>query len=163
MIAVILSQHLRIQKAVRYLESRLDGSRAVIFTSSTVGPAIQLPIGVDVALVGTQGAGRSSARRLPSGLQSRLAASASSGSPLAATVSKWIKSADWKMRYARRLLAVIENAGSSTAFVTAERLIDEMNARVEDSGYSEIAVFDVFDLGVAVEAGERFGCRVIVR
>jgi len=85
------------------------------------------------------------------------------GSGLGVRIDRSVRSAEWRLRYLDRILAVVESRKDSHWDLQNPALVEVLNSEVSDETGTEIAVFDLFDLPAVLSHARDRTSRVVVR
>ena len=160
-VILLMRQPLRLPQALTYLERLPDDTKPILLTAAPSSALPGVAEYVDVRNPSPQHRSRPST--VSHSLRARAGSWTKSGSGLGMRVAKWVRSAEWKMRYVDRLFAILESGGERQDNALSQRLVEELDLISAATPVDEVAVFDLFDLPAALKASDKLGCPIVVR
>jgi hypothetical protein len=156
---VVLSQPLRQKEAAIYLHSRTGVRRVVVTRFPTDVDMAEFPADTEFLTwspVGRQPPSSRAVTRL-----GKLQRWIRSGSNLGLRIDRWIRSAEWRLRYIDRGLAMMESRKASRWNLRNPDLVELLRVQTSSEADCEIKVFDLFDLPAVLAFAEN-ECRVTI-
>lgn len=159
-VAVVLSQPLRQGEAGKYLRSKDAERRLIVTRYLNAIEQSEFPPGTEF-FTWSPSPKPPPSSRIVIGL-SRLKRWIRGGSGIGLFIDRWARSAEWRMRYLDRAVAMIESRRASNWDLENPALVSVLENELSAQTISEIAVFDVFDLPAVLRYAETKECRVAV-
>lgn len=160
-VVAVLSQPLRQKEAAIYLQSRTAVRRVVVTRYLSALEMSEFPSDTDF-LSWSPAPKPPPSSRVASGL-SRLKRWVRSGSSLGLRIDRWMRSAEWRLRYLDRALAVVESRNVSRWDFRNPALVETLESQASTNDDCEVAVFDLFDLPAVLTFARDRECRVTVQ
>lgn len=158
---IVISQPLRSPQAIQYAAGLPEDERKVVLTADPASiEQDSLPAGTEILPAAPPMRAAPSAR-VVAGVVGRARRWANGGSYLGSRLTRWIRSAEWRLRYMDRLRTLLDLRRRGGA--GADKLIVETLAAIDDGDMEEIAVFDLMDLPAVVEFVGPSSIRIVVR
>jgi len=143
---VLLSQTMRHKQAAAYLWSRPEEEAKVVVSRDTSRLDVSaFPPATEFFAWGPQGGGSASPRTAASHFGERAKSYMRSGSPLAAALNRWLRSAQWRLRYVDRIQTIVKSIRASHE-MDSDGLIELLQQLGAGDDANEIVIFDLFDL-----------------
>lgn len=152
---------MRMSQALAYAAARSDVEK-VILTGDLQGGSAPLPPNTEIVQV-SDGAGPSSTGAVYSRAVGRAERWAKGGSALGSQVSRWVRSSEWRLRYADRLRLIVEHRRGPEEGRDYSAMVNAMHAIAETHEIDEIVLFDLFDLPPSLEFADVCDATVKVR
>jgi hypothetical protein len=159
-VVVVLSQPLRQKEAAMYLHSRTGVRRVVVTRFSTDVDMAEFPADTEF-LTWSPDVRQPPSSRAVTRL-SKLKRWIRSGSNLGLRIDRWVRSAEWRLRYLDRLLAMLESRRASHWNLRNPALVELLKVQTSSGDDCEVTVFDVFDLPAVLAFVEDKKCRVAI-
>lgn len=156
-VAVVLSQVLRQNEAATYLRSYQSDRKLVITRYVDALDASVFPADIEVVSWAPSPKPPPSSRLTIT--VSRLKRWIRSGSGAGRHIERWARSAEWRLRYLDRVVAMLESRKASTWDLENPALVALLEAELAPSD-DEIVVFDLFDLPAVLRYSREKSCRV---
>lgn len=158
---LVLQQPMRMSQALAYAAARSDVEK-VILTGDLQGGSASLPPNTEIVQI-LDGAGSSSTEAVYSRAVGRAERWAKGGSVLGSQVSRWVRSSEWRLRYADRLRLIVEHRRGTEEGRDYSAMVKAMNVIAETHEIDEIVLFDLFDLPPSLEFADVCDATVKVR
>ena len=160
-VVVVLSQTLRQKEAGQYLYSIAGEQKAVITQFQSTLDEGEFP-------PDTRFLSWSQDRKPPPSARTTSFLSGAKtwvrgGSALGLRIDRWLRSAEWRLRYFDRVLALVESRRDAVWDFDNSDLIKVLESCFGDDTEGEVVVFDLFDLPSTLGFVENRQCRVLVR
>lgn len=160
-VVVLMSQTLRQREAAKFLRDIRADRKAVV---------TQFQSDIETALfpADTQFHSWSHHRSKPVSARAtsvvrRLKSWLFGGSPAAFRIDRWLRAAEWRLRYLDRIVAVVGSRRLATWDFDNDDLITILVDCFEDTGEGQLVVFDLFDLPTALKFAEGHPVSISVR
>ena len=159
-VIVVLSQTMRQREAGMFL-SDINADRKIAVTQfqHTLDEDLFPPETMFMSWSTTPGVSPSA---VATNFMNRMKSSMRGGSLLGVRIDRWLRSAEWRLRYLDRAMALLESRRGAGWNFDNSALIDTLQSCL-GGGECEVVVFDLFDLPTALRCAETQQCRVLVR
>lgn len=147
----VLSQPLRQKQAAQYLSSLAEHEIKVVVTRDTSRLDHSLfPADTRYFAWERSGVDVLSPRSFASKLVDHGKRFVASGSPMASRIGRWLRAADWRLRYLDRLQSMVLAKREEAAFDAPSELVSIIDSLLAEG--AQIVVADLFDLPAVMKA-----------
>ena len=160
-VVAVLSQTLRQVEAGQYLSDRRREVTSVITRHAEALEPFVFPPDTRILSWSSEPKPPPSART--AGFVGRLKSWVRGGSSAGMRIDRWLRSAEWRLRYLDRVLALVESRRAEEWDVDNAELIEALESALPEEREAEIVVFDLFDLPTVLSFARPRAIRVIVR